>query len=281
VPEIGIGNKPIDGGHYLFTTDERDAFLTLEPGAAKFFRRWLGAEEFLNGFERWCLWLGEASPSELRALPECMKRVQAVKQVRLDSKSIPTRKLAENPRRFHVEFMPDKPFMVIPEVSSERRTYIPLGYLKRETLASNKLRLLPHAELWQFGILQSVMHMAWMRATCGRLESRYQYSINIVYNNFPWPKLPKPPATADATHPTPAQAASQKKRAAIEAAAQAVLDARASFPESSLADLYDPPGHAARPEQSPPTTRQSRRRRLPLQRPTRRRQPRGVFVWFG
>jgi hypothetical protein len=240
VPEIGIGNKPIDGGHYLFTTDERDAFLTLEPGAAKFFRRWLGSDEFLNGFERWCLWLGEASPSELRALPECMKRVQAVKQVRLDSTSAPTRKLAETPRRFHVEFMPDKPFMVIPEVSSELRTYIPLGYLTPETLASNKLRLLPHAELWQFGILQSVMHMAWMRATCGRLESRYQYSINIVYNNYPWPTLPEPPATADATRPTPAQAASQKKRAAIEAAAQAVLDARASFPEASLADLYDP-----------------------------------------
>jgi hypothetical protein len=233
VPEIGIGNKPIDDGNYLFTTEERDEFLKRESKAAKYFRRWLGADEFLNGYERWCLWLGNCPPAELRAMPEVLKRVEAVKQYRLASKSAPTRKLAETPTRFHVEFMPTKPYMVIPEVSSERRRYIPLGFLNPDTLASNKLRLLPQASLYHFGVLSSEMHMAWTRYTCGRLESRYQYSIHIVYNNFPWPDaLTRPAATL-----------SQKERElmeAIEAAAQTVLDARAQFPDATLADLYDP-----------------------------------------
>lgn len=223
VPEIGIGNKPIDDGNYLFSADERDAFIEAEPASKKWFRRWLGADEFLNGYERWCLWLGDCSPSELRSMPLAMKRVQAVQSFRHSSKSPPTQKLGDTPTRFHVEFMPKKPYLVIPEVSSERRKYIPLGYLSPETLASNKLRLLPEAELWQYAVLQSLMHMAWTRAVCGRLESRYQYSINIVYNNFPWPK-----------------SVSGNDRAAIEAAGQAVLDARALYPDSSLADLYDP-----------------------------------------
>ncbi len=227
VPEIGIGNKPIDGGNYLFTTAERDAFVALEPASAPWFRRWLGADEFLNGYERWCLWLGDCPPAQLRAMPEALKRVQAVKDFRLASKSPPTQKLADTPTRFHVEFMPETPYMVIPEVSSERRAYIPFGYLEPATLASNKLRLLPDASLYEFGVLQSVMHMAWTRHVCGRLESRFQYSINIVYNNFPWPDLP-------------AASAPNKTQLAIEKAAQAVLDARAQYPGSSLADLYDP-----------------------------------------
>jgi len=234
VPEIGIGNKPIDDGNYLFTTEERDAFIALEPASEKWFHRWLGADEFLNGYERWCLWLGECTPNELRAMPEAMKRVQAVKKARLDSSSPPTRKLADTPTRFHVEFMPTAPFMVIPEVSSERRTYIPLGYLTPETLASNKLRLLPHATLWQFGVLHSAMHMAWTRSTCGRMKSDFQYSISIVYNNFPWPFN----TSGSESNPAPAQV--QKAQEAIETAAQTVLDARAQFPGSSLADLYDP-----------------------------------------
>ena len=223
VPEIGIGNKPIDDGNYLFSTEERDEFLKREPNAAKYFRRWLGADEFLNGYERWCLWLGDCPPNDLRQMPEAMARVEAVKQYRLASKSAPTRKLAEMPTRFHVEFMPTEPYMVIPEVSSERRKYIPFGFLNPDTLASNKLRLLPHANLYHFGVLSSDMHMAWTRYTCGRLESRYQYSIHIVYNNFPWPDQP-----------------SDAQREKIEAAAQAMLDARAEFPNASLADLYDP-----------------------------------------
>ena len=234
VPEIGIGSQPIDGGHYLFTTEERDAFIAQEPASAKWFRRWLGADEFLNGYERWCLWLGDCPPAELRAMPHALKRVQAVKNVRLASKSAPTRKLADTPTRFHVEFMPDAPYMVIPEVSSERREYIPLGYLEPTTLASNKLRLLPSASLFEFGVLHSSMHMAWTRLISGRLKSDFQYSINIVYNNFPWPDLP------EKLEPNQPQTPTHKAQAAIEKAAQAVLDARAQFPGSSLADLYDP-----------------------------------------
>lgn len=230
VPEIGIGNKPIDGGNYLFTTAEKKAFIALEPASKKWFRRWLGADEFLNGYERWCLWLGECPPEELRAMPEAMKRVHAVKAYRKDSKSPPTQKLAATPTRFHVEFMPTSSYMVIPEVSSERRHYIPLGYLSPSNLSSNKLRLLPKAKLWQFGVLHSAMHVAWTRYTCGRMKSDFQYSIHIVYNNFPWPDL-----DADAAIPQTLRA-----KAAIEAAAQGVLDARAQFTDSSLADLYDP-----------------------------------------
>lgn len=222
VPEIGIGNKPIDGGYYLFTAEERDAFLKLEPAAEKWFRRWLGADEFINGYERWCLWLGDCSPDELRKMPESMKRVDAVRKVRLESKSAPTRKIAATPTRFHVENMPLSEYLAIPEVSSERRFYVPLGYLPPETLASNKLRVLSNASLYHYGILQSLMHMAWMRSVTGRLKSDYQYSVNIVYNNFPWPE------------PT------GKQQAAIETTAQKVLDTRANYPSATLADLYDP-----------------------------------------
>ena len=237
VPHIGIGNKPIDDGNYLFTTAEKLAFIESEPASEKWFRRWLGADEFLNGYERWCLWLGDCPPAELRAMPEAMKRVQAVKASRLASKSPPTQKLAATPTRFHVEFMPSEPYMVIPEVSSERREYIPLGYLTPETLASNKLRLLPKAELWQFGILQSSMHMAWTRYTSGRLKSDFQYSISIVYNNFPWPEPPK-------NETKTALSGVSIAYTAIENAAKTVLDERAKHQTgdnpASLADLYDP-----------------------------------------
>ncbi|PKM47070.1 MAG: SAM-dependent methyltransferase [Gammaproteobacteria bacterium HGW-Gammaproteobacteria-1] len=222
VPEIGIGNKPIDGGNYLFTTEEKEEFLRKEPAAAPYFRRWIGADEFINGFERWCLWLGDCAPEQLRAMPEAMKRVQAVKAVRLASKSAPTRKLAETPTRFHVENMPSGPYLVLPEVSSERRPFIPIGYEQPETFASNLVKIVPDATLFHFGILTSTMHNAWMRTVSGRLKSDYRYSVSIVYNNFPWP--------------TP----SDKQRTAIEAAAQGVLDARAAHAGASLADLYDP-----------------------------------------
>ncbi|MDO5288091.1 MAG: class I SAM-dependent DNA methyltransferase, partial [Pseudomonadota bacterium] len=234
VPEIGVGNKPIDDGNYLFTTAERDAFIALEPASAKWFRRWLGADEFLHGYERWCLWLGDTPPAELRAMPEAMKRVQTVKEFRQASKSAPTKKLAAMPTRFHVEFFPSGNYLAIPCVSSERRPYIPLGFLDAGTLTSDRMRLVPDASLVHFGVLHSSMHMAWVQRVCGRLESRFLYSAHIVYNNFPWPFTP-----ADAAAQTP-DAQVQKAQAAIEAAAQAVLDARAAHPGSSLADLYDP-----------------------------------------
>jgi len=223
VPEIGIGNKPIDGGNYLFTTEEKAAFLKQEPRAKSWFRRWIGSDEFINNYERWCLWLGDCPPEELRQMPEALKRVEAVRAFRLASKSAPTRKLADTPTRFHVENIPDKPYLVIPEVSSERRNYIPMGFMKPSTLSSNLVKIVPHAKLFHFGMLSSVMHMAWVRSVCGRLKSDYRYSKDIVYNNYPWPNDP-----------------TEKQRTAIEDAAQAVLDARAAHPDASLADLYDP-----------------------------------------
>jgi hypothetical protein len=235
VPEIGIGNKPIDDGNYLFSTAERDAFIAKEPGSAKWFRRWLGSDEFLNGYERWCLWLGDCPPAELRAMPEAMKRVQAVKAFRLASISPPTQKLAQTPTRFHVENMPKQPYLVLPEVSSERRLFIPFGFEQPETLCSNLVKVAPSATLFHFGVLSSNMHNAWVRNTCGRLKSDFRYSKDIVYNNFPWPTLPADPEPGSAAH---------KAKTAIEAAAQGVLDARAVFQQgeqpASLADLYDP-----------------------------------------
>ncbi|MEO8591050.1 MAG: DNA methyltransferase [Flavobacteriales bacterium] len=223
VPEIGIGNKPIDGGNYLFTTEERDVFIQLEPASQRYFKRWLGSDEFLNGWERWCLWLGDCSPEELRRMPLVMKRVQAVRQVRLESKSAPTQKLADTPTRFHVENMPHSTYLIIPEVSSERRRFIPIGYEEPSTLASNLVKIVPNASRYHFGILSSTMHNAWMRSVAGRLKSDYRYSKDIVYNNFPWPESP-----------------TEAQRAAVEQAAQGVLDARAAHPGASLADLYDP-----------------------------------------
>ena len=150
-------------------------------------RRWIGSDEFINGYERWCLWLGDCPPEKLRRMPEAMKRVEAVREFRLASKSAPTRKLAEMPTRFHVENMPQSNYMVIPEVSSERRSYIPIGFLSPETLASNLVKIASDTTLLHFGVLNAVMHMAWVRYTCGRLKSDYRYSKDIVYNNFPWP----------------------------------------------------------------------------------------------
>lgn len=231
VPEIGIGNKPIDDGNYLFTLEERDTFIQKEPNSLPFFRRWLGADEFLNGHERWCLWLGNCSPAELRKMPEAMKRVQAVKVFRLASKSAPTRKLADTPTRFHVENMPISNYMVLPEVSSERRKILPIGFETKHTLSSNLLKIIDNAHLYHFGILSSTMHNAWIRVVSGKLESRNRYSKDIVYNNFPWPDLQD-------------NAKCNKAKAAIEQAAQGVLNARALYQGGnepcSLADLYDP-----------------------------------------
>lgn len=222
-PPIGIGNKPIDGGAYLFTGEERATFIRREPGAAPYFRRWLGADELINGYERWCLWLRDVDPSIVRRLPEAMKRIESVRVFRLASKSEPTRKIADTPTRFHVENTPDAEFIVIAKVSSERRAFVPMAFEQPATLCSDLLFLIPGANLFHFGVLASTMHNAWIRYTCGRLESRYRYSAGIVYNNFPWPEAP-----------------SDAQRQKIEAAAQGVLDARAAHPQASLADLYDP-----------------------------------------
>ena len=221
VPEIGIGNKPIDGGNYLFTKEEMDEFLKIEPIAVKWFMPWYGSQEFINRCPRYCLWLGDCPPNELRKMPECMKRVEAVRQLRLASKSAGTVKLADTPTRFHVENMPKGTYIVVPEVSSERRRYVPMGFMTPDILCSNLVKIIPNATLYHFGVLTSNVHMAWMRAVCGRLKSDYRYSKDVVYNNFPWPT------------PTDAQ------KAKIEQTAQAILDARTLYLDASLADLYD------------------------------------------
>lgn len=221
VPEIGIGNKPIDGGNYLFTKEEMEQFIKKEPQSQQYFKPWYGSQEFINRCPRYCLWLGDCSPSELRKMPECMKRVEAVREMRLSSKSAGTIKLADKPTRFHVENMPKGTYVVIPEVSSEKRKYIPMGFMTPDILCSNLVKIVPYATLYHFGILTSNVHMAWMRAVCGRLKSDYRYSKDVVYNNFPWP--------------TP----TDEQKARIEQTAQAILDARELYPDCSLADLYD------------------------------------------
>ena len=188
VPGMGIGNKPIDGGNYLFLKEEMEDFVKKEPLSAKYFRPWYGAEEFINGKERFCLWLGDCSQAELFKMPECLKRVQAVRDFRLASKSEGTRKIAAKPTRFHVENMPKGNYLLVPSVSSERRQYVPIGFMSAETIASNLVLIIPSATLYHFGVLTSSVHMAWMRVVAGRLKSDYRYSANIVYNNFPWPE---------------------------------------------------------------------------------------------
>ena len=221
IPSIGIGNKPIDGGNYLFTKEEMEEFIKVEPKSAQYFKPWYGSEEFIHQKPRYCLWLGGCSPAELRQMPHCMKRIEAVREMRLASNSAGTRKLADRPTRFHVENMPDTNYIIVPKVSSEKRRYVPMGFMSPNVLASDLVFVIPDATLYHFGILESNVHMAWMRAVCGRLETRYRYSKDVVYNNFPWP-IP-----------------TEEQKAKIEQTAQAILDARALYPDSSLADLYD------------------------------------------
>lgn len=222
VPKIGIGNKPIDGGNYLFKPEEKEEFLAAEPKAARFFRTWLGSDEFLNNRPRFVLWLGDTPSEELADLPLCRERIENVRQFRLASSSTPTQKLADTPARFHVENMPQDTSILVPKVSSERRFYVPLGFIGPDTFCSDLVFLIPDATLYHFGVLHSQFHNAWMRTVCGRLESRYRYSAGIVYNNFIWPQ------------PT------NEQRSQVEKLAQAVLDTRCLHPDASLATLYDP-----------------------------------------
>lgn len=224
VPKMIWGNKPTDGGNFLFeNSEEKEAFLAKEPNALAWIRPFLSGENFIHGKTRWCLWLTEISPKELRGLREVLKRVELVKQFRLNSKAEATRKKAMIPSLFAQIAQPKTNYLAIPEVSSERRTYIPIGFLTPDIIASNTIQLIPNSTLWHFGILTSQMHMTWVKYVCGRLKSDFRYSNSIVYNNYPFP-----------------QQVSEAQRKRVEEAAQAVLDVRASFPNNSLADLYDP-----------------------------------------
>jgi hypothetical protein len=222
VPGMVFGNMPNDGGNLIIEENEYKEFLRQEPLAKKFTKRFLGAESYINNQKRYCLWLVDATPSELRAMPLVMQRIERVKQHRLQSKRDVTRKLAQIPSIFGEIRQPKTKFILIPRISSERRYYIPIGFMTPKVIVSDATQIIPNAKLYHFGVLTSNVHMAWVRAVCGRLELRYNYSNSIVYNNFPWP---------DAT---------DEQKAKIEKLAQAILDARMQFPDSSLADLYDP-----------------------------------------
>ncbi len=222
VPPMRYGNKPSDDSNYILDEGGYAELLAKEPGAKRFLRRYLGSDDFINGVRRWCLWLKDADPAEIRALPEISRRVDRVRAFRLASSAEPTRRAADTPTLFFYISQPSQRYLVVPEVSSERRSFIPIGFVDAATICSNTNYLVPEGSLYLFGVLSSTMHMAWVRTVGGRLESRYRYSGSLVYNTFPWPEV------------------SDKQREAIESAAQRVLDARTAHPNATLADLYDP-----------------------------------------
>jgi len=227
VTEMTNGSKPTDGGHLLLDDAEKENLIKAEPQAAQWIRPFMGAEEFINQTARWCLWLVDCPPKELRLMPEVMKRVQSVKAMRLASTDKQTQQDAGTPTQFQKIRQPTSNYLLIPSVSSERRNYVPIGFMDAHVVVSNLVYAVPNATLFHFGVMTSSMHNAFMRFTCGRLESRFRYSNTIVYNNYPWPGFAGEPL-------------SDKHRTAIEQAAQCVLDARAQFADASLADLYDP-----------------------------------------
>ncbi len=223
VPEIKFGNQPIDGGNLLLTEEEKVLFVQREPAIEKFIRRYYGSEEFINDIKRYCLWLKSASPSEIKSSKVLLERLDKVRLFRNASVRKDTRELASTPSQFAFVSHTETEYIIIPSVSSERRKYIPMGFMDKDTIASNLCLIVPNAKMFHFGVLESQMHMAWVKNVCGRLKSDFRYSNGIVYNNYPWPESPN-----------------EKQVQAVEAAAQNVLDARAQFPNASLADLYDP-----------------------------------------
>ena len=220
VPKAIVGSFPTDGGNLVIQAEEYDDYIKREPAAKKFIRPFLGPLEFINSKKRYCLWLKNCSPSELRSMPFTKARVAAVREFRLGSKKQQTQRRADIPHLFAEDRQPSSNYILFPRTSSERRRYLPIGFLSSEVIAGDTI-IVPEATIYHFGILTSNVHNAWMRVVCGRMKSDYRYSSTLVYNNFPWPT------------PTEAQ------KAKIEQTAQAILDARALYPDSSLADLYD------------------------------------------
>lgn len=225
VPPMRFGSMPRDGGHFVLSADNRKALIAAEPLAEQWIRPYIGATEFLNNKERYCLWLVNANPHDLKKCKEVMKRIEAVKEFRASSKAAGTRKFAATPTLFCQIAQPDTNYIMVPKTSSGKRKYLPLGFQSADVIASDLVFLVPNAGLYEFGILMSNVHNAWMRLTAGRLKSDYRYSKDIVYNNFPWPVTPPPEC--------------EKMVCRIEQTAQAILDARSLYPDCSLADLYD------------------------------------------
>lgn len=221
MPKMRMGTKIVDNGIYIFTDDEKNAFIEEEPGATGLFRPLIGSDEFINGGQRWILFLENVSAETLRGMPRVADRVAAVRNYRAASKKTKTRELADYPTKFEVRTIPEKPFLAVPKVSSERREYLPLGWLAPPTLPSQLVQVIVDADVFHFGLITSRIHMAWLRHIGGRLKSDYQYTIGVVYNTFPWPQ------------------ADDKAKEKLRALAQAVLDARAAHPGATLADLYD------------------------------------------
>ena len=223
VPELFMGNQPIDDGHFIFSTvEEKDSFIREEPAAEKYIHPFLGSREFINNKIRWILWLGDLSDDELDKLPKCKERVERVKHYRETRDSKATQQLALRPKNYNHEMIPKTKYIVIPEVSSQRRKYIPIGYLEPSVFCSNKLKLIESDDIYLLGILMSQFHNAWMRTVAGRMKSDYSYSTGVVYNNLIWP------------HP------SREQKEAIERLTQSVLDVRGAYADKSLAELYDP-----------------------------------------
>ncbi len=223
VPEITFGSMPNDGGNFLFTDKEKNEFVTKEPKSEKFFKLLISAYEFLNGHKRWCLWLKNANPTELKEAKLVTERVENVRKLRAESTRQATQKLAAFPTLFGEDRQPESDYVLIPRVSSENRKYIPMGFFNENSIASDTCLFIEGAKLYHFGVLMSTIHMGWVKTVCGRLKSDFRYSNEIVYNNYPWPENPN-----------------EKQIKAIETASQKVLDTRLQFPNSSLADLYDP-----------------------------------------
>lgn len=222
VPKMIYGNKPADGGNLIIEDKDLAEFLAKDPAAQKFVRPLLGASEYIKGHKRWCLWLVGANPEEIKKCPQVMERVKKCKEMRENSIAAGIRKFATTPTLFAQRTQPtDKDFIIVPGVSSQARRYVPMGFLKAGTIVTNLVQVIPDATLYEFGVIISNVHMAWMRTVCGRLKSDYRYTKDVVYNNFPWP--------------TP----TAQQRAKIEQTAQAILDARALYPDTTLATLYD------------------------------------------
>ncbi|GBL14879.1 hypothetical protein MTo_02187 [Microcystis aeruginosa NIES-1211] len=223
VPEMIKGSQPTDGGNLLMNDEEKEQYIRQEPAGEKFIKPFISADEFLNNKRRWCFWLTEIQPKELKQLPLLLKRVEAVKEMRLASSKVATIKWAQFPTLFTENRQPETDYVLVPRVSSENRKYIPLGFFNKNIIVSDTCIAIPRGSIYHFGILTSEMHMAWVKYVCGRLESRFRYSNTIVYNNYPFPEN-----------------ITDKQKQTVETCAQTVLDTRVKYPDSSLADLYDP-----------------------------------------